>query len=235
MPARRSCARPAAWAHWPWASVYQVLGTWISVATCSCTASHDRLGAMAQQVAAPAGEEIEVAVAFGIPDVRTFAADQGHGVAAVVGHHVAVEQVDDCSRVHVRHRHDVRSSGRSLTKTKPSLDPPPGKFSRQPRRPPGSQLFVPGATSYAGSLGVLDDFGAHAFVRVDFQQQRVPHAAVDDVDLADALAERFQASLRPWGSCPFRSTPSRIISRAWLAVSECDQRVGVVACRGGRR
>ena len=32
-------------------------------------------------------------------------------------------------------------------------------------------------------------------VRVNFQQQRMPHAAVDDVDLADALVEHFQAGL----------------------------------------
>ena len=37
----------------------------------------DRLGAMAQQVAAPAGKEIEIAVALGVPDVRALAAHQG--------------------------------------------------------------------------------------------------------------------------------------------------------------
>ena len=54
----------------------------------------DRRGTMAQQVAAPAGEEIEIAVALGVPDVRAFAAHQRDRIAAVVGDDVLLEQLD---------------------------------------------------------------------------------------------------------------------------------------------
>ena len=45
---------------------------------------------VAEQVAAPAGEEVEVAVALGVPDVRAFAAHQAHRIARVVADDVAV-------------------------------------------------------------------------------------------------------------------------------------------------
>ena len=60
----------------PWASMYQVFGTWISVGDLLLHRLDDRRRAVAQQVAAPAGEEIEIAVALGVPDVRALAADQ---------------------------------------------------------------------------------------------------------------------------------------------------------------
>src|SRR5207237_5668291 len=42
----------------------------------------DARRAMADQVAAPAGEEIEIALPLGVPDVRPFAADQANRISA---------------------------------------------------------------------------------------------------------------------------------------------------------
>ena len=58
----------------------------------------DRLGTMAQQVAAPAGKEVEIAIALGVPHVRAFAARQRHAEAPIVGHDVPLEQLDDFAR-----------------------------------------------------------------------------------------------------------------------------------------
>ncbi len=55
----------------------------------------DRGRAMPQQVAPPAGKQIEVAVPFGVPHPGVFAADQGHGKPPVVGDHVALEEFED--------------------------------------------------------------------------------------------------------------------------------------------
>ena len=52
-----------AWANAPCASMYQVFGTWISWPDLLADRLDDPRRAVAQQVAAPAGEEIEVAVA----------------------------------------------------------------------------------------------------------------------------------------------------------------------------
>ena len=54
----------------------------------------DALRAMSEQIAAPAGEEVKVAVAFGVPDERTLAADEVDGVAVVVGDNIALEKID---------------------------------------------------------------------------------------------------------------------------------------------
>ena len=50
---------------------------------------------VAEQVAAPARKEIEIAASLGVPHVRFFAAYQAHGEARVVANHVAVKQLDD--------------------------------------------------------------------------------------------------------------------------------------------
>ena len=55
---------------------------------------HHPRRAMAQQVASPAGEQVQVASALGIPDPGPFAPDQRHRIAHVVGNHVLVEQGD---------------------------------------------------------------------------------------------------------------------------------------------
>ena len=54
----------------------------------------DAARAMAQQVAAPAGEEIEIAVSLGIPNPGALAADEADGEPSVVGYHVAIELGD---------------------------------------------------------------------------------------------------------------------------------------------
>ena len=65
----------------------------------------DRRRAMAQQVAAPAGEEVEIAVALAVPHPGVLAADQGDGKASVVGDHVALKELEDFLGIH-------RASGR---------------------------------------------------------------------------------------------------------------------------
>ncbi len=50
--------------------------------------------AVAEQVAAPAGEEVEVAVPLGVPDPRTLAPDQADREPPVVGDHVPLELGD---------------------------------------------------------------------------------------------------------------------------------------------
>ena len=52
----------------PCASMYQVFGTWISLADLLPHRLDHPRRAMAEQVAAPARKEIEVAVALGVPD-----------------------------------------------------------------------------------------------------------------------------------------------------------------------
>ena len=49
---------------------------------------------VAEQVAAPAGEEVEVAIALVVPDVRAFAAHQADRIARVVGDDVVLIQVN---------------------------------------------------------------------------------------------------------------------------------------------
>src|SRR4029434_10972378 len=44
---------------------------------------HDARWAVPKQIAAPAGEEIEVTLSLGVPDVRPFAARQAHGIALI--------------------------------------------------------------------------------------------------------------------------------------------------------
>src|SRR5262249_46329306 len=51
-------------------------------------------GAMAEEVAAPAREEVEVAVPLGVPDERAFPPDQADRVAAVVRDHITPELGD---------------------------------------------------------------------------------------------------------------------------------------------
>ena len=54
----------------------------------------DPLGAVAQQVAAPAREEVEIAVALGVPHPRSLAANEADGVSAIIGDHVPIELGD---------------------------------------------------------------------------------------------------------------------------------------------
>src|SRR5262249_562019 len=55
---------------------------------------------VAEQVAAPPREEIQVALALGSPDQRTLAAHQADGVARVIADDMGLEQVDRLLRVH---------------------------------------------------------------------------------------------------------------------------------------
>ena len=50
--------------------------------------------AMTQQVAAPAGEEVEIAVSLGIPHPGPLAANQADGEPSIVGNHVTIELGD---------------------------------------------------------------------------------------------------------------------------------------------
>ena len=50
--------------------------------------------AMAKQVTAPAGEEIEVAVPLGIPDPGPLAPNQAYREAPIIGDHVPIELRD---------------------------------------------------------------------------------------------------------------------------------------------
>ena len=140
-----------------------------------------RRRAVAQQVASPAGKQIQVAVPLGVPDVGAFAADQGHGKPAVVGNHVLLEELEDFAEL--MGRFDWISERRLSSDGHAVLDE---------------------HVAATDLLSVLDDFRAHALAGVDFQQQRVPQAAVDDVDLADAAARASPGRPAPWGSCPPR-------------------------------
>ena len=60
----------------------------------------DARRAMAQEIAAPAGKEVEIAVPFVVPDVGSFAAHQANRIARVVGNDVTLIQVEG-GRVHV--------------------------------------------------------------------------------------------------------------------------------------
>jgi hypothetical protein len=54
----------------------------------------DARGAVADQIAAPAGEEVEVAVPLGVPNPRALAPDQADREPPVVGDHIPVELGD---------------------------------------------------------------------------------------------------------------------------------------------
>src|SRR5204863_5461998 len=53
---------------------------------------HDARRAVAEDAAAPAGEEVQVAVTFRVPDPRALAADEAHGVSGVVADDVLLRQ-----------------------------------------------------------------------------------------------------------------------------------------------
>src|SRR5438128_1391471 len=74
---------------------------------------------VAEQVAAPAGEEIEVAAALRVPDERFLAADQANGEARVVGDHVLVEKIHDLSRGSGGGRHVKSPTNRLRFRAKP--------------------------------------------------------------------------------------------------------------------
>ena len=52
---------------------------------------HDARRTVAENVAAPTGKEVEIAVALRVPDVRSFAAHQTHRIARVIGDDVFPE------------------------------------------------------------------------------------------------------------------------------------------------
>src|SRR5207249_2426260 len=60
---------------------------------------------------------------------------------------------------------------------------------------PASRLRLSTHAKPQAAASMQHDFGADATVGVDFQKQRVPQPAVDDVRLADAAAEAVQAGL----------------------------------------
>ena len=49
---------------------------------------------MPQDVAAPAGEQVEIAFPLGVPDIRPFAMHKADGVANVIRDHIFLEQLD---------------------------------------------------------------------------------------------------------------------------------------------
>src|SRR5262245_27059890 len=59
-----------------------------------------------------------------------------------------------------------------------------------------AKRFMPGARRDWRAALRTDDFSADAAAGIDFQQQRVPVAAVDDVDLAYALFQGLHAGLQ---------------------------------------
>src|SRR5262245_26546828 len=62
----------------------------------------DARRAVADQVAAPAGEEIEIAIVLGVPHAGALAAHERYGIARVITDDVLPEQVDGLLRCHVR-------------------------------------------------------------------------------------------------------------------------------------
>ena len=54
----------------------------------------DRGRRVAEQVAAPTGKQIEIAVALGVPDERPFTADEGDRIPLVVRNDVLAERLD---------------------------------------------------------------------------------------------------------------------------------------------
>ena len=153
--------------------MYQVFGTWMSLATCSLHRLDDARRTVAEQVAAPAGEEVEVAVALGVPDVRALAAHQADRVARVVADDVLLEQVDG-----LLDGHECVSVACSLASAAESSASHADAANAEP-------------------LAAIDqhDLRADAAVGVDLQQQRMSQPAVDDVRLADAAAQAVEAGL----------------------------------------
>src|SRR6266481_5155427 len=120
---------------------------------------------MAQKIASPAGEEIQIAVAFGVPHVRSLAARQANGIARIVADHIFLKELDDLLRgVHFL----VRGQGAGA----------------------GAQLVL--TTDYY--LLANYNFGSYAAIGVNFQEHGVSNPAVDHVRLANASPQTFQTS-----------------------------------------
>jgi len=65
---------------------------------------HDPRRTVAEEAAAPAGEEVEILRPLAVPDVRALATDEADRRPAVVADHVAVEQSDRFLQLHGRIR-----------------------------------------------------------------------------------------------------------------------------------
>ena len=88
----KSVRSPSAWPSSACGSVYHVFGTWMSWRDLLLNRLHDPRRAVAEEAAAPAGEEVEVAVALGVPHPRVLAADEAHRVARVVRRQVLLRE-----------------------------------------------------------------------------------------------------------------------------------------------
>ena len=142
----------------------------------------DPLGAMAQQVAAPTGEEVEIAVSLGVPHPGTLAANQADGESSIVGYHIAIELGDrrrlcptlagcDCGKGVTPIRFDTA---------------PKGPQNESPGNALGNQGFSRTRPVRRRGVTVLaaDDLGAGAALGEDLEKQRVAQSAVNDVGLA---------------------------------------------------
>ena len=72
---------------------------------------HDRLGAMAQQIAPPTGKKIQIAIAVAVPDVRSLAPHEHDRKSRVIGNDELAKLLDDFvanGRVGGRHKLDFR-------------------------------------------------------------------------------------------------------------------------------
>ena len=138
--------------------------------------------AMAEQVAAPAREEVEVAVPFGIPDPRAFAPDQTDRVPPVIGDHIPIELGDRLLRALVgelsheprlqmnlrRARGQVQTTSAELSDLKPDETRSAASTARPGSgRRPGSAIRVRGCRRRTISVPI-------AALGEDLQQQRVP-------------------------------------------------------------
>src|SRR5262249_7390446 len=133
--------------------------------------------AVAEQVAAPAREEIEVAVALGVPYKGAFAAHQADRVARVVADDKALERVDDLLG---RHLSGIERGGTRMGRIR-------ADSIRADRPNPRSSASYCALTK--------NDFRPHPAVGVYLQEERVPQPAVDHVRLADPGPQTLQAGL----------------------------------------
>ncbi len=123
------------------------------------------LGAMAQQVAAPAGKEVEITVSLGVPHRGALAANQADGEPSIVGYHVTIELADCLSGARkgwwrLRQRSDSNSVEQQ------------NKNEARSTRDENHGLSRTGRCKNSGvSVIAADDLGAGAALREDFEKQ----------------------------------------------------------------
>ena len=181
---------------------------------------------MAEQVTAPAGEEVEIALPSASQTQEPSPRTRQTGIPAVVGDHIAIELRDVPGR--------ARSGGCRADCHK-GVTPFGSRFRiiKEVRAMAGRNQGLRGPGRWgaaASSVIAADDLGTGAALRVHLKEQRVPEPAVNNVGLGPRLPGWPQASTL--GIIPLSITPRAI--KSWHSAGVRPRiRLSVRSCRQG--